>query len=224
MKSLKIEVYKKLQKVKLKKEFSRLFEKYSEYTMIPQGLYFANLNLAYHYRNVPGSIVECGVWKGGMIAGMTELIATKKAYLFDSYEGLPDAREIDGQDALNWQKDVEGSYYFDNCMADEKFAIEAMQKSGCEFESSKGWFEETLIQTAHLEEISILRLDADWYDSTLCCLRELYPKVARGGIIIIDDYYTWDGCSRAVHRYLNEIGSMSRVNSESGIAYIKKQD
>ena len=47
-----------------------------------------------------------------------------------------------------------------------------------------------------------MRLDADRYESTLTCLKHLYPHVAPGGVVIIDDYKEWDGCARAVHEFL----------------------
>ncbi|OOG68171.1 TylF/MycF/NovP-related O-methyltransferase [Algoriphagus sp. A40] len=224
MKSIKLRLFKKYQSVSLGKRCNFLFDKYSKFTMIPRDLYFANLKIAYSYQFVQGDIVECGVWKGGMIAGISELIGSKKAYLFDSYEGLPVAQEIDGMGALKWQENTEGPYYFDNCTADERYALDAMSQTGCQFESIKGWFDSTLAQTSHIEKISILRLDADWYDSTLICFSALYPKVSKGGVIIIDDYYTWDGCSRAVHSYLSSINSISRISCEGGVAFIKKLD
>lgn len=56
------------------------------------------------------------------------------------------------------------------------------------------------------EKIAILRLDTDWYDSTKVELQELYDKVVKGGIIIFDDYYHWDGQRKAVDEYFSKIG------------------
>jgi hypothetical protein len=53
------------------------------------------------------------------------------------------------------------------------------------------------------EQISLLRLDTDWYESTLKELNVLYPKITKGGICIIDDYGHWQGCKKAVHEYFN---------------------
>ncbi|NVJ47329.1 MAG: class I SAM-dependent methyltransferase [Cytophagia bacterium] len=224
MKSIKQGLLKKYQSVSLERKAIDLFRKYQDFTMIPKNQYIANLRIVFNHRFVPGDIVECGVWKGGMIAGIAELIGTKKAFLFDSYEGLPDAKEIDGETAIAWQKNLKGPYYFDNCSADERYALEAMSLSGCNFESIKGWFDVTLAQASQIEKISILRLDADWYDSTYICLKELFPKVSKGGVIIIDDYFTWDGCSRAVHDYLSSISSLSKINCTDSVGFIKKLD
>ena len=99
-----------------------------------------------------------------------------------------------------------------------------MKISGVQnYEIIKGWFSETLPKFHINEEIAILRLDADWYESTMQCLKFLYPKVAKGGLIILDDYYTWDGCSRAVHDYLSAYSLANRIYQlEDGNCYIIK--
>jgi O-methyltransferase len=203
---------------------SLLFEKYKNFTMVEKGYYANNLSISNKSHSVEGDVVECGVWRGGMIAGIAEIMGKKKRYhLFDSFEGLPEAKEIDGASAIDWQKNSTGEFYFDNCKAEIEFAEKAMQMSGASFTCYKGWFSDTLPQNK-IEKISLLRLDGDWYDSTLVCLQHLFPKVSKKGIVIIDDYYTWDGCSRAVHDYLASVQSNSRISEFKGIAYIQKND
>lgn len=71
--------------------------------------------------------------------------------------------------------------------------------------------------------ISILRLDGDWYNSTMQCLSSLFPMVKEGGIIIVDDYFVWDGCSRAVHDYLSKNSSVEKIQTfNNKICFIKK--
>lgn len=175
--------------------------------MVPQDQYIDNLVLTKKYGNIAGSIVECGVWRGGMIAGVAKLLGDRKYFLLDSFEGLPAAKQLDGEKAVDWQKDVSSPKYYDNCKAEIEYAKKAMQLAGAKnVEFVKGWFNETLpglVKNPSLAPISILRLDGDWYESTIDCLTHLYPVVAEGGLIIIDDYYMWDGCARAVHDYLS---------------------
>ena len=206
--------------------FRSLFSKYSEYTMIPEDFFINNLSLCKAFLEKKGDIVECGVWRGGIIAAISELAkGDRRVHLFDSFEGLPPAKGIDGEAALNWQNDTNSATYYDNCTANESFAIEAMKRSGnSNYRLYKGWFHDTL---QHYEggEISILRLDGDWYDSIKVCLDKLYPFVIEGGVIIIDDYYTWDGCTKAVHDYLSEIKSPSRIYQwNNQIAYLIKKN
>jgi O-methyltransferase len=66
------------------------------------------------------------------------------------------------------------------------------------YELKPGFFNVSLPNFMPTEPIAFLRLDADWYNSTMECLDWLFDHVAPGGIIALDDYYTWDGCSRHV--------------------------
>ena len=115
------------------------------------------------------------------------------------------------------------NWYFDNCSADQRFAESAMSLTGStKYHIIKGWFEDTL-PTSNVPPIALLRLDGDWYDSTLCCLENLFPHVVLNGMIIIDDYYMWDGCARAVHDYLSVNKLAVRIrSSREGVCYIKK--
>jgi hypothetical protein len=60
----------------------------------------------------------------------------------------------------------------------------------------KGFFHNTLIpeNIDNIGEIAVLRLDGDWYESTMTCLKHLFPKVVKGGLIILDDYYRVLSC------------------------------
>ena len=181
--------------------------------MIPSNIFVGNLFLSDNIRHIEGSIVECGVWRGGMSAAMAEFLGPdRKYYLFDSFEGLPSAKEIDGENALAWQKNTSSPTYFDNCKAEIKYAEECMSMSKSKiYEIRKGWFSETLPAFPYNESIALLRLDGDWYESTMDCLKNLYPKVNKGGLIIIDDYYAWDGCCRAIHDFLSENNLCERI-------------
>lgn len=203
--------------------FVSIYKKYKSYTMIPERIYIQNLKLIQTFSDVKGCVVECGVWRGGMSAGIAELLNKKKIFLFDSFEGLPDAEDIDGKAALQWQLDTESAHYFDNCQASMEYATECMHLTGSDFTIKKGWFKDSLVDFDFEEPIAILRLDADWYDSTITCLEKLYSKVSPGGLIIIDDYNVWDGCSRAVHDYLSRTKSSNRIyNSPNGLTFLVK--
>jgi O-methyltransferase len=204
--------------------YSRVHKKHSNFTMIRKPNYIANLELVHQYNNIQGSVVECGTWKGGMIAGIAQLLGSdKRYYLYDSFEGLPKAEEIDGKSAIAWQANTKGKAYYDNCSADISYAQEAMQKTGLKnYAIKKGWFEDTLPLFDTDEKIAILRIDADWYQSTMTILDNLFDNVVVGGLIIIDDYFTWDGCSKAVHDFLSKHQRPERINKYKNICYIKK--
>jgi len=209
---------------KLDLRFQQLFKKYKPYTMIPELYYKTNLGIAFNYKDINGSVVECGTWKGGMIAGMADIIGDSKDYhLFDSYEGLPPPTDNDGEEAVKWQVNKEGKFYFDNCTAQESDAIEAMGLSlVTEYTTHKGWFKDTVSTVRFNNGISILRLDGDWYDSTMQCLDALFHQVNKGGVIIIDDYFAWEGCSKAVHDFLSKNNCVERIRTDGGVCKIIK--
>ena len=209
----------------------RLYRKYRRFTMVPLPQFIDNLRLCRLIRDVDGAIVECGSWRGGMSAAMAELLARgsqqpRTSVLFDSFEGLPDAQEIDGPAALAWQADSASPIFFQNCTASEEEARTAMRRSGTStFRIVKGWFSETVPRYAEAKpRIALLRLDGDWYESTMTCLGGLFSLVVHGGIIIIDDYGTWDGCTRAVHDYLSTSGAHEALRQSAlGVHYLIKR-
>lgn len=106
----------------------QVYRRYRSYTMVPPVIFATNVDLC--RRLAPqGCIVECGVWRGGMSAGMSHAAPGRSHVLFDSFEGLPPAREIDGPDAQLWQANVDSPDYHANCRAEAATAAEAMQKS-----------------------------------------------------------------------------------------------
>ena len=192
--------------------------------MIPRRIFAANLALCAAKAPTSGCIVECGVWRGGMSAGMADMLPGRLHYLFDSFEGLPPAQPIDGQAALAWQRNISSPTYYENCRAELSYAQKAMAMSAAgRFKLIEGWFADTLPVFVPEEPIAVLRLDGDWYDSTMQCLTALYPHVIPGGLIIIDDYYAWDGCSRALHDYLSTGKLADRIGQTNGVCYLVKR-
>jgi len=199
-----------------------VFSKFRRNTLIGLNDYCANLRLANLFKHLPGAIVECGTWKGGMIAGMGSLFGSNRSYyLFDSFEGLPPPKEIDGERARRWQ----ANNSVDNCRATIEDVSEAMQRAGIQdAKVVKGWFENTLPGTQISEGILILRMDGDWYDSTMCILDNLFDQVVPGGCLILDDYHCWEGCARAVHDFLSRNKRSETIRTfEDRIPFIVKR-
>ena len=180
-------------------------------------------------QGIPGDFVECGVWRGGcsiLIAKvLAEIGATdRKVWLVDSFEGLPPPTSIDGPTAISYAQETNNSRYFDNCKAeifDVKYAAEKLAVSS-QLRYLKGWFENSLpAGRAQIGPIALLRIDADWYTSVMTCLDNLYDQVSPGGIVILDDYYTWDGCSIATHEFLAKRKLAHRLERH-GCAFFRK--
>ncbi len=174
--------------------------------------------------NIPGAFVECGVWRGGASFLMADLLRQanvfdRKVWLFDSFEGIEPPEDIDGPAAMEWVNNPDGPWHLDNLCV----PIEEVQKTASDLGLSsytkfvKGWFDQTLPASRdHIGPIAILRIDCDWYSGVRCCLENLYDLVADGGFIILDDYYTFDGCAAAVHEFLGERRLAHRIESVVG--------
>ncbi len=166
--------------------------------------------------NIPGDVVECGVWRGGsMQAAAMTLIETgdtaRQLHLYDTFEGMSTPterdRRHDGRSAaeLLATSDRDAGVWAVATLDDVQ---EALRETGYPPENvhyHRGKVEET-IPAVMPDRISILRLDTDWYESTRHELRHLYPRLAPGGVLLIDDYGWWEGARQAVDEWLAESG------------------
>src|SRR5258708_369892 len=121
--------------------FHSLFRKYRQATKLEPHSYVDNLRLCHLYRTIPGCVVECGVWRAGMAAGIAEVLGSARSYyLLDSSEGLPDPRpDLDGQFSID-RRTLPG-WDWDNCAAPLEAAKETMARSGARsVEYVQGWF------------------------------------------------------------------------------------
>jgi O-methyltransferase len=163
--------------------------------------------------HVQGSFVECGVWKGGssMAAALTYLRCGRNDtsfYLFDTFEGMsrPGPEDIDAATGKAASELMARSSR-DTSEVWAYAPLEAvrsnMAKTGYPEEHVhyiQGKVEDTLPSRAP-ETIALLRLDTDWYESTKHELIHLFPRLARNGVLIIDDYGAWEGARKAVDEY-----------------------
>jgi hypothetical protein len=204
----------------------RLHAKYRDATMIPPSVFLDNLWLCRRLAAVDGCVIECGVWRGGMLAAMAEVLGPDRRYYgFDSFQGLPDAKlEQDGAWAVQRLATAD-QHPRGRAEADQADAEATLRRSGVPaMHLVKGWFADTLPGFLPSPPIAVLRVDADLYESTWQCLDALYPYVVPGGLILFDDYYSgWDGCPRAVHAYfaLHQLAERIR-QSPAGVAYVVK--
>ncbi|MBK8189179.1 MAG: class I SAM-dependent methyltransferase [Vampirovibrionales bacterium] len=186
------------------------------YTMTSMvSLYSLYQAVGYVVRNaIPGALVECGVWRGGsaMAMALTLLrlgIRDRDLYLFDTFEGMTEPGEQDvsktGESAYrHWQARQRHDGVNEWCLASLEDVRRTMAASGYPIERIhliRGRVEETLPSQAP-EQIALLRLDTDWYESTRHELMHLYPRLSGGGALIIDDYGEWRGARQAVDEYL----------------------
>ena len=195
-----------------------IIQKAKPYTMTsPERLF--GLIEAVKYINkykIEGSIVECGVWKGGSMLSIAETLSllkefSRELFLYDTFEGMPppasNDRNYDDQKAENLlalNNDKDKNYFWAYSTLDEvKKTMSISNYPQSLIHYIKGKVEDTVPSTIP-DEIALLRLDTDWYESTKHELTFLYPRLKKGGVLIIDDYGYWKGARKAVDEYISE--------------------
>lgn len=157
--------------------------------------------------NVPGDVIECGVWRGGgcvFMAGYLKAygMTDRRVFVADSFEGLP--RPSAPADAgLDLSKDLYPELAVGLETVRETFAAYGLNGDNVQY--LKGWFKDTL-PALHGQRFALLRMDGDLYESTMDILTNLYDKVVPGGIVIVDDFGAVEACRLAVTTFFSGRG------------------
>jgi hypothetical protein len=171
-------------------------------------------------RGVPGDLLEAGVWRGGMTIFMRGVLKARhdterRVWVVDSFAGLPKPDE--GIDTFGWKAG-------DMAVSLDEVKSNFMRYGLLDDQVSflKGFFSDTL-PSAPISSLSVLRVDADLYESTIDVLNHLYPKLSPGGYAMFDDYQNLKECRRAIDEYrqANRI-SDPIVRIDSRAVYWKK--
>lgn len=186
--------------------------------------------------NLPGSFVECGVWKGGSMMAVAETllglgITDRNLYLYDTFSGMTAPTEEDS----NYQEQPAA----DLLIKDTKKKEESLVWAYSSLEEVKSNIEKTGYPSSFIHyaegdvlktipgtdpgEIALLRLDTDWYESTKHELQHLYPKLVEKGVLIIDDYGFWKGSRKATDEYFleNKISILLQRMDDTGRCAVK---
>ena len=158
--------------------------------------------------NVPGDLIETGVWRGGSSIFMRAVlkaggVTDRTVWVADSFAGLPPPNPE------KYPADLDDPHHtFDNLAV----PLETVKANFAKYDLLddrvqflKGWFSETL-HKAPIESLAVMRLDGDMYESTMDALTALYPKLSPGGYAIIDDYGAIPGCKKAVDDFRRQNG------------------
>lgn len=154
-------------------------------------------------RNVPGDLIETGVWRGGASIFMRAVLKAHRVedrtvWVADSFQGLPkpDVEKYPQDKGDNLHSFKELAISLDTVKANfQRYDLLDDQVRFLE-----GWFKDTLPQ-APVEKLAVARLDGDMYESTMDGLNNLYAKLSPGGYLIMDDYGAIPACKQAVHDY-----------------------
>lgn len=164
---------------------------------------------------VPGALVECGVWRGGSVLAILRTLLSLQAtdrdvYLFDTFDSMPAPGELDvdlvGVSAASYHAQFDAGMDYDP--AYDYLPFETVRRlllaSGYPEDRLHfivGLVEDTVPRHAP-PEVALLRLDTDYYASTRHELEHLAPRLAPGGVLIVDDYGHWLGSRQATDEYL----------------------
>lgn len=191
---------------------------------------------------IKGDLVECGVAMGSQIAAFQLALVEANAlhrsiWAFDSFEGIPLAGEFDTEQAGIGEITHDKYAPIEERLVSSGVTAHSLESVKYNFTNRwnlpitninfvKGWFQHTIEPTADsIESIAVLRLDGDLHESTLICLQHLYPKVLKGGVVIIDDY-ALTGCRVAVEQYFKSIKKalpkMDLIDGQGVVAFTKK--
>lgn len=195
---------------------NELINKCKKYSMTPKLRMWALIQAFHHIvnKNIEGDFVECGVWKGGNIILLLNLIKKfnikKQVYGFDTFEGMSEPTSAD----IKYNQTIAKDIQLRNSINQTKWNYSSIEDvminikiNASNYNQSiliKGKVEDTLLDEKNIpKKISILRLDTDFYESTKIELDILYKKLTIGGVLIIDDYGNWLGAKKAVDEFFN---------------------
>jgi len=147
--------------------------------------------------NVPGDLLEAGVWRGGMCIFMRGALKAlgetgRRVWVVDSFEGLPPLDTA--VDKHPWKA---GDMAVPLEKVKRNFARYDLLDDNVQF--LKGFFCDTL--PGPVGPLAILRVDADLYTSTTDVLQALYSRLSPGGFAIFDDYQNLPDCRRAIDEF-----------------------
>ena len=215
-------------------EFTALYERARAYTLTSvECMYTLYQTVKFISRNnIPGDMVECGIWRGGssmMIALTLEALGdrSRNIYLYDTYTGMTepeniDVRSKDGMEQISrWQAFQRDGY---NEWAHATLPEVRANMATTGYPENQLHFVvgevETTIPTTVPENISLLRLDTDWYRSTRHELIHLYPRLSRQGALIIDDYGAYEGSRKATDEYFADASIfLGRIDEAARIGF-----
>ena len=166
-------------------------------------------------KKVPGDLIETGVWRGGATIFMRALLKLsgtndRIVWAADSFEGLPEPDPEKFPLEAQAYRSAAMTKAYDHLAVSleevqQNFLAFGMLDDGVRF--LKGWFKDTL-PSAPIGKLAVMRLDGDYYASTMDALVNLYDKLSVGGYVIIDDYAEdhWTYCRKAVDEFRDQRG------------------
>lgn len=184
-------------------------------------------------KRIIGEIIETGCALGGSSIVIAKAKNQNRAfYIYDVFGMIPSPGEKDGEDVLERYNAIKqgksvginGEKYYGY----QKNLFEQVKSNFQEFNIEvgennihlvKGLYQDTLKVNY---KVAFAHIDCDWYDSVMVCLKQIEPNLSKGGILVIDDYYFWSGCAKAVDDYFSDKRKEFKFERKNRLHIIKK--
>ncbi len=196
------------------KEFSALYEKISNNTLVDRTRCYSHYLLVKQVLKLKGDILEVGVYKGGTAALIASCAPKKHVYLADTFEGVVKSND--------WE------HYNDGAHADTSIKIveELMDKLSCKnYTILEGIFPEETGDMVNGVGFCYVHIDVDVYQSAKDVLEKVWSDVVVGGLVVFDDYGFISACG-GIYKLVEELRNDSDkmiITNLNGHAYIIKR-
>jgi asparagine synthase (glutamine-hydrolysing) len=179
-------------------------------------------------RGVSGSVLECGIALGGSAIVLARLMGPAREFHgYDVFGMIPPPGENDDEKSRRRYEVIRSGesagiggdpYYgyverlYDRVV--ETFGRYGLAVDGRRVSLHEGLFADTLHPEA---AVALAHIDCDWYEPVRLCLDRIYPKLAPGGYMVLDDYNDYGGCRRATDEFLRQVGDIEVVTAATNM-------
>ncbi|MEO6455848.1 MAG: TylF/MycF/NovP-related O-methyltransferase [Ginsengibacter sp.] len=184
-------------------------------------------------RKVPGIFVETGCALGGsaLLISLNKK-TTRQFFVYDVFSMIPAPSQKDGSDVIERYETIKSGKskginnkkyygYEENLKAkvENTFSEYGVDVNTNNVKLIEGLYEDTLRIN---EKVAFAHIDCDWYESVMICLVQIAPNLSTGGVIIIDDYYSWSGCKTATDEYFASKNNQFRLSNKANKLHVER--
>ena len=205
------------------REFDELFRRFASHNRLNNGgdiprLWALILNCKQILEEkIPGDFAELGVWRGNTAAVLASYADApgRSVYLFDTYEGF-DGEDLHGIDA-------DKTMAFANTSVDVVRGVVGESRTNCIY--VKGRFPGSIAAAHRERQYALVSIDCDLYEPMKAALEFFYPRMPRGGMLLLHDYSSlqWNGAKQAIDEFCRQSGEfIVLMPDKSGSAFVRK--
>jgi len=207
-------------------------QKHLTYLEVPALCDLADLVTMNEAKQIKGIIVEAGCALGGSAVVMASAKSRNRPFfIYDVFDMIPPPSQYDGADvhdryriiASGGATGIDGQRYYGYESNLYALVAATMTDFGLDLNADnihlvKGLYQDSM----HINSpVALAHIDCDWYDSVFTCLKQIAPNLSPGGTIVVDDYYVWSGCRRAVDEYFANTKKSYRFVTKSRLHIVK---